>query len=54
MKDVSTYMSLANIDISLTQIRIFQDLDLRLLIPPAVNPSLADAGREGAENPSGR
>lgn len=54
MKDVSTYMGLSNIDISLTQIRIFQDLALHLLIPPAVNPSLADVGHEGAENPSGR
>lgn len=54
MKDVSTYMGLASTDISLTWIRIFQDLALALLIPSAVNPSPADAGQEGAENPSGR
>lgn len=47
-------MGLASTDISLTWIRIFQDLALALLIPPAENLSPADARQKGAENPSGR
>lgn len=51
MKDVFKYMGLASTDKSLTWIRIFQDLALALLIPPAVNPSPADAGQEEQKTP---